>query len=299
MAITQINAIQQNVQTTVNMLVVMQGLQKMETEMKGVRGKVAAFKKSLESTGIKPFDLSGFISGGGLLKPFQEGLKKAIKAEDELASKSKNLKTPTLGKDALIPAPLGAPGTAQVPAVVKGETSTNLAKFNVSLDDISLKIGQALLPAVNGLVTALVPVMTSVGEFVADQSATGRRADGSSGSVHRRDDGGCGFQCCAHAARFADRPFCRRGCIGGRFDRRQLEADLSVFCPAVATDCSGGDPDGWLFPDAVRLHSDGDADQQLGAGQWLLRGAVGRTQSAGGTSHRLLCDVVCAIHRRR
>ena len=168
MAITQINAIQQNVQTTVNMLVVMQGLQKMETEMKGVRGKVAAFKKSLESTGIKPFDLSGFISGSGLLKPFQEGLKKAIKAEDELASKSKSLKTPTLGKNALIPAPLAAPATAQVPAVVKGETSTNLAKFNVSLDDISLKIGQALLPAVNGLVTALVPVMTSVGEFVAD-----------------------------------------------------------------------------------------------------------------------------------
>jgi len=168
MANTQINALQQNMQTTVNMLVVMQGLQKMDAEMKGVRGKVAAFRKSLESSSIKPFDLSGFISGGGLLKPFQEGLKKAIKAEDELATKNKKLNTPTLGKDALIPAPLNKSVTAQVPAVVKGETSANLAKFNVSLDNISLKIGQALLPAVNGLVTALVPVVTSVGKFVAD-----------------------------------------------------------------------------------------------------------------------------------
>jgi len=157
MAKTQINALQQNMQTTVNMLVVMQGLQKMDTEMKGVRGKVAAFRKSLESSSIKPFDLSGFLSGGGLLKPFQEGLKKAIKAEDELATKSKKLSVPTLGKDSLIPAPLNKPVPAQVPAVVKGETSTNLAKFNLSLDNISLKIGQALLPAVNRLVTALVP----------------------------------------------------------------------------------------------------------------------------------------------
>ncbi|WP_433767294.1 phage tail protein [Pseudomonas putida] len=168
MAITQINAIQQNVQATVNMFVVMQGLQKMETEMKGVGARVAAFKKSLENSGLKPLDLSGFISGGGLLKPFQEGLKKAIKAEDELATKSKSLKAPALGKDAVIPAPLANPATAQVPALVKGETSTNLAKFSLSLDNISLKIGQALLPAVNGLVTALVPVMTSVGEFVAE-----------------------------------------------------------------------------------------------------------------------------------
>lgn len=168
MANTQINALQQNMQTTVNMLVVMQGLQKMDTEMKGVRGKVAAFRKSLESSSIKPFDLSGFISGGGLLKPFQEGLKRAIKAEDELATKSKKLNVPTLGKDAVIPASLNKPTTAQLPAEVKGETSTNLTKFNVSLDNISLKIGQALLPAVNSLVEALVPVVTSVGEFVAD-----------------------------------------------------------------------------------------------------------------------------------
>ncbi|WP_192552981.1 phage tail protein [Pseudomonas sp. IzPS59] len=168
MANTQINTIQQNIQTTANMLEVTQGLQKTATEMKGVRAKVAGFKKSLESSGLKPLDLSGFVSGGGLLKPFQDGLKKAIKAEDELANKSKKLKAPALAKDAVIPKPLPRPATAQLPAPVKGETSTNLAKFNVSLDNISLKIGQALLPAVKGLVTALVPVMTTVGKFVAE-----------------------------------------------------------------------------------------------------------------------------------
>lgn len=150
MANIQINMSQTNIQATVNMLVVMQGVKKLDVELKGIRGKVAAFKKSMEDSGLKPLDLSGFISGGGLLKPFQDGIKKAIEAQDALAKKARALKG------------------LKVPKVVQGETSTNLAKFSKSLDNISLKIGQALLPAVNGIVTALTPVMTSVGQFVAN-----------------------------------------------------------------------------------------------------------------------------------
>ena len=150
MANTQINMNQTNIQATVNMIVVMQGAKKLDAELKGIRGKVAAFKKNREDSGLKPLDLSGFISGGGLLKPFQDGIKKAIAAQDELAKKASNLKV------------------LKAPKVILGETSANLAKFNKALDDISLKVGQALLPALNSIVTALAPVMTSIGQFVAD-----------------------------------------------------------------------------------------------------------------------------------
>ena len=150
MANTQLSLIPQNFPVTVNMLVVLKGAEKMEAEMKGLRGKVAAFKKSMEDSGLEPLDVAGFIAEGGLLKPFQDGIKKAIEAQDALAKKvraNKGLK---------------------VPKVVQGETSANLKKFNEALDKVSLNIGQALLPAVNGIVTALTPVITSVGQFVAN-----------------------------------------------------------------------------------------------------------------------------------
>jgi len=150
MANTNLSLIPQNFPVTVNMLVVLKGAEKMETEMKGLRGKVAAFKKSMEDSGLEPLDVAGFIAEGGLLKPFQDGIKKAIEAQDALAKKARALKG------------------LKVPKVVQGETSANLEKFNKALDNISLKIGQALLPAVNGIVTALTPVMTSIGQFVAN-----------------------------------------------------------------------------------------------------------------------------------
>ncbi|WP_025110841.1 hypothetical protein [Pseudomonas sp. H1h] len=150
MANTNLSLIPQNFPVTVNMLVVLKGTEKMETEMKGLRGKVAAFKKSMEDSGLEPLDVAGFIAEGGLLKPFQDGIKKAIEAQDALAKKARALKG------------------LKVPKVVQGETSANLAKFNEALDKISLNIGQALLPAVNSIVTALTPVITSVGQFVAN-----------------------------------------------------------------------------------------------------------------------------------
>lgn len=150
MANTNLSLVPQNFPVTVNMLVVLKGAEKMDTEMRGLRGKVAAFKKSMEDSGLEPLDVAGFISEGGLLKPFQDGIKKAIEAQDALAKKvmaNKGLK---------------------LPKVVQGETSANLAKFNEALDRISLNIGNALLPAVNGIVTAITPVITSIGQFVAN-----------------------------------------------------------------------------------------------------------------------------------
>ncbi|NUT73466.1 hypothetical protein HNO86_00275 [Pseudomonas sp. C1C7] len=135
---------------TEEMLVTLKGAMKMEAEMKGLRGKVAAFKKDMEGNGLEPLDVSGFISGGGLLEPFQDGIKRAIEAQDELAKKS----TTQQG--------------LKLPKVVQGETSVNLEKFNKSLDDISLKVGEALLPAVNSIVTALTPVVTSIAQLIAD-----------------------------------------------------------------------------------------------------------------------------------
>ncbi|UWF50542.1 phage tail protein [Pseudomonas sp. N3-W] len=192
MAKTQINMSQMNFQATVNMLLVTQGAKKVDTELKGVRGKVTAFKKNMEDSGLKPLDFGGFVSGGGLIKPFQEGLKKAIKVEDELAKKAKGIKAPPLPRNAVIPKPPALPKDAVIPKslalpkdvvipkapvaskkanapkVALGETSDNLARFNATLDAISLKIGQALIPAVNGIITALLPMMTSIGQFVAN-----------------------------------------------------------------------------------------------------------------------------------
>lgn len=140
----------QKLPVSADMLAVLKGTEKVETGMKGLRSKVAAFKKSMEDSGLEPLDVAGFIAEGGLLKPFQDGIKKAIEAQDALAKKvraNKGLK---------------------VPKVVHGETSANLEKFNKALDKVSLKIGQALLPAVNSIVTAMTPVITSIGQFLAN-----------------------------------------------------------------------------------------------------------------------------------
>lgn len=45
-----------HVQTTVNMLVVMQGMQKLDAELGEVRSKVSNFKKSIEDSGLGGLD---------------------------------------------------------------------------------------------------------------------------------------------------------------------------------------------------------------------------------------------------
>lgn len=138
-----------NIQTTVNMSVVVINAQKLDTQLKGIKARIGAFKKSIEDS-LGTLDAGAFISGGGLLEPFISGIKKAIKAEDELEGKSN--KTTTL----------------KAPEVPLGNTATNLKQFNDAVDGISLKMGQALLPAVNSVVTGLMPLITAVGEFVAN-----------------------------------------------------------------------------------------------------------------------------------
>jgi hypothetical protein len=138
-----------NIQTTVNMSVVVINAQKLDTQLKGIKARIGAFKKSIEDS-LGTLDAGAFVNGGGLLEPFISGIKKAIKAEDELEGKSN--KTTTL----------------KAPEVSLGNTATNLKQFNDAVEGISLKMGQALLPAVNSVVTGLMPLITAVGEFVAN-----------------------------------------------------------------------------------------------------------------------------------
>ncbi|MGE8411946.1 MAG: phage tail protein [Pseudomonas sp.] len=142
-----------NIQTTVHMSVVVLGAQKLEAQMSGIRARVGAFKKSIEDSGLGSLDLGGFIKGGGLLEPFIHGIKQAIKAEDDLQASSQQLTG------------------LKAPEVPLGETSAHLKQFDDALQGVSLKMGQALLPAVNQLITGLTPLISSVGAFVADNPA--------------------------------------------------------------------------------------------------------------------------------
>ncbi|ERO61996.1 hypothetical protein [Pseudomonas piscis] len=142
-----------NIQTTVHMSVVVLGAQKLEAQISGIRARIGAFKKSIEDSGLGSLDLGGFIKGGGLLEPFIHGIKQAIKAEDDLQASSQQLTQ------------------LKAPQVPLGETSAHLKQFDDALQGVSLKMGQALLPAVNQLITGLTPLISSVGAFVADNPA--------------------------------------------------------------------------------------------------------------------------------
>ncbi|WP_253362865.1 phage tail protein [Pseudomonas chlororaphis] len=137
-----------NVQTTVNMLVVMQGMQKLDAELGEVRSKVSRFKKSIEDSGLGGLDFSGLIKGGGLAAPFVAGVNSAIEFENQAAR-----------------AKLVAQGI-EPPKDVLGETGTNLKAFSDSVDDISQKFGSALLPAVNSVVTAVQPLLGFVAKVI-------------------------------------------------------------------------------------------------------------------------------------
>lgn len=136
------------VQTTVNMLVVMQGMQKLDADLGEARSKVSAFKKSIEDSGLGGLDFSGLIKGGGLAAPFVAGVNSAIEFENQAAR-----------------AKLVAQGI-EPPKDVLGETGTNLKAFSDSVDDISQKFGSALLPAVNSVVTAVQPLLGFVAKVI-------------------------------------------------------------------------------------------------------------------------------------
>ncbi|WP_273819515.1 phage tail protein [Pseudomonas asplenii] len=152
---TTINNTQQNVlrvlntQTLVNMAVVINGVQKMETEMAKVTTKVETFKKRLEDSGLGTLDISAVFKGGGLAAPFVAGVQAAIEEENKLTTARKQAESTGAKERAL------------------GNTAQNLANLDDALDSVSVKFGQALLPAVNTVVTALVPLVNRVAEFVA------------------------------------------------------------------------------------------------------------------------------------
>lgn len=141
------------VKATTDMVVVAKGAEKLDKEITGIRGKIAGFKKDLEDNGLDKLNFASLMEGTGLVAPFVKGIKSAVKAEDELAAA--NLKAQKL----------------EIPDVVRGTTATNLNNFSESLDAVSLKVGQALLPAVNKIVVELQPLLTSVGQFVANNPA--------------------------------------------------------------------------------------------------------------------------------
>ena len=138
------NMLTANTQTIVNMALVVNGVQKMDDDMAKVSKKVESFKKSLEDSGLGELDFSALFKGEGLAAPFVEGVQAAIKAENKLAEARK-----------------GAEGSDS------GPTAKNLASLSDAVDKVSLKFGQALLPVVNSVVTALVPLVSRVAEFVA------------------------------------------------------------------------------------------------------------------------------------
>ena len=141
---TTTNTLTANPQTVVNMALVVNGVQKMDDDMSAVSKKVESFKKSLEDSGLGELDLSELFKGEGLAAPFVEGVKAAIEAENKLAEARK-----------------GAEGSDL------GPTAKNLASLSEAVDKVSLKFGQGLLPVVNSVVTALVPLVSRVAEFVA------------------------------------------------------------------------------------------------------------------------------------
>lgn len=141
------------VEATTDMVVVAKGAEKLDKEITGIRGKIAGFKKDLADNGLDKLNFASLMEGTGLVAPFVKGIKSAVKAEDELVAA--NLKAQKL----------------EVPDVVRGSTTTNLNNFSASLDAISLKVGQALLPAVNKIVVELQPLLTTVGQFVANNPA--------------------------------------------------------------------------------------------------------------------------------
>ncbi|MGE7959077.1 phage tail protein [Pseudomonas sp. NPDC089530] len=141
------------IKATTDMVVVAKGAGKLDKEITGIRAKLNAFKKDLEDSGVDKLNFSSLMEGTGLVAPFVKGIKSAVKAEDELVAA--NLKAQGL----------------EVPDVVRGSTSTNLKNFSASLDAVSLKVGQALLPSVNKIVVGLQPLLTNVGQFVANNPA--------------------------------------------------------------------------------------------------------------------------------
>lgn len=136
------------IQNTVNFAITVLNVPKVEAEIEAVQSKFDQFRDRLQNSGLGGLDISESLAGGGLFKPFVAGIKSAIAAENEAAANS--------AKNRLLP--------KSDPAI--GETQANLDALNVSVANVSLQMGTALLPAVNAIAVALVPMINQVAEFL-------------------------------------------------------------------------------------------------------------------------------------
>lgn len=136
------------IENTVNLAITVLNVPKVEAEIEAVRTKVDRFRDSLQNSGLGSLDISESLKGGGLFKPFIAGIEAAIAAENKAAEESeKNLRLPK-------------------PDPAIGETQANLNALKASVASVSVEIGNALLPAVNAIAVALVPMITSVATFL-------------------------------------------------------------------------------------------------------------------------------------
>ncbi|UZE30447.1 phage tail tape measure protein [Pseudomonas asplenii] len=155
-----------------------------DEKTRGFNFKISDLKTGFTDSGLDKVDLEG----GGLLAPFTNGLKAAINEQDRQAQADFARKASQLqvipkagevsnGSGAVSPVTPSIGTVSKVPiaqkssAQVLGETAQHVAALSKALDQISLKIGQALLPAFDSIVTALIPLATQFGQFVANNPA--------------------------------------------------------------------------------------------------------------------------------
>lgn len=122
----------------------------LDGELTGVRLQVSKFREHMESNGLGNLSFSSLVAGTGLIAPFVNSVQAAINVENELAL----VHAQTMG-------------TLDAESAL-GNTAKNLKLFDDSIEKISQNMGQALLPAVNDVVTGLQPMLTFIGEFVAN-----------------------------------------------------------------------------------------------------------------------------------
>lgn len=137
------------IQNTVSLAIAVVGMQKMDTELAQVQTKVGRFRNGLESSGLGTLNVSGLLKGGGLFAPFVAGINSAIAAQNEFAKQS-----------------AAEQGFAE-PESAMGETQNNLNQLSESVTQVSVEFGNALLPAVNAIAVALVPMVSKVAELLA------------------------------------------------------------------------------------------------------------------------------------
>ncbi|MFG6205290.1 phage tail tape measure protein [Pseudomonas retamae] len=129
--------------------VLITGIDELSPKLGALRVKVESFKNNLEQTGLGKLDISGLFKGGSVITPFVEGIKSAAAFQGKLNEVSDTAKT------------------VDLPAAPKA-AAQNMNVFSASMEKVSASVDAALVPAVGALVVGLEPVLTQVGNLLAD-----------------------------------------------------------------------------------------------------------------------------------